>query len=119
MNRATEVAEIFNKRWRLRTMDNFKPENYGERWIKYIVQQHWSKYLHFILLAVAIFFGYLAIQDINSPATTTAVMFLFLAMIYFERWHFSNILRKQQAQIDSLKAELKAALPNNEAGSLH
>lgn len=96
-------------------MDNFIPENYGERWIKYIVQQHWSEYWHFIILALAIFFGYLAIQDISSPATAFAIMLLFLAIIYFERWHFSNILRKQQAQIDSLKAELKAALPSNEA----
>ncbi len=101
-------------------MDNFKPENYGERWIKYIVQQHWSKYWHFIFLAFAVFFGYFAIQDINiSNVMTFAVMFLFLAIIFFERWHLSNILRKQQAQIDSLKAELKAALPSNEAGSLH
>ena len=100
-------------------MDNFKPENYGERWIKSIAQQHWSKYWYFIWLAIAIYFGYYAIQDISSPATTATVMFLFMAIIYFERWHFSNILRKQQAQIDSLKAELKAALPSNEAGSLH
>jgi hypothetical protein len=100
-------------------MDNFKPENYGERWIKYIVQQDWGKHWHFICLAFAVFFGYFAIQDIKSPATTSAVMFLFLAIIYFERWHFSNILRKQQAQIDNLKAELKTTLPSNKAGSLH
>src|SRR5215204_4541511 len=108
MNNATEIAEIFNKRWRSKTMDNFKLENYGERWIKYIVQRHWGKYWHFICIMFAIFFGYFAIQDIDSSPTTFAIMFLFLAVIYFERWHFSAILRRQQAQIDSLRAELKA-----------
>jgi hypothetical protein len=100
-------------------MENFKPENYGERWINYIVQQNWGKHWHFIFLVFAVFFGYFSIQHINSFSPTIPVMFFLLAGIYFERWHFSNILRRQQAQIESLRAELKTTFPGAEADSHH
>jgi hypothetical protein len=96
-------------------MDNFKPENFGERWIRYIVQSFpensWNRYSPFICVVFAAFFGYFSIQDIKSPAIIFVVIFLFMAIIYFERWHFSCILRKQQAQIDSLNKELNSIAP--------
>ena len=97
-------------------MNNFKPENFGERWIKYIVQSllpenSWNKYLSLIFVMFAVFFGYWSIPDIKSPTTTFAAIFLLMALIYFERWHFSCVLRKQQAQIDSLSKELNRIAP--------
>ncbi len=92
-------------------MNRIRPENLGEKWVLYIVkntlEERWStKYYPPIMVALAIFVGILASLDKNIILMVVAISLLFEALILFERWHFTRIIKRQQEQIDGLDKEL-------------
>ncbi len=93
-------------------MNDFKSENRGEKWVISIVQSlaedKWGKHLPFLFVACAALLGYLSVQTKSTIAITATVANLLIALIYFERWHFSRIIKRQQAQIDGLSKQLNA-----------
>jgi len=96
-------------------MNGFKSENWGEKWVIAIVQSlagdKWGKRVPFLFVAGAALLGYLSVQTKSTIAITATVANLLIALIYFERWHFSCIIKRQQAQIDNLSKQLNIITP--------
>lgn len=97
-------------------MNKIRYENLGERWALHIVKSmsgdKWvtnTKYYHPLFIAAAVLQGAVLIVSISKKDFFTmamAIALLLEILIYFERWYFTCIIKRQQEQIDSLNKEL-------------
>ena len=76
---------------------------FGERWVLYITGKAsiWSA-VFCILISVIFFYKYFSSTDDSS--LNSGIMWIVLALVWFERSLFSKFIEKQQTEIEKLKS---------------
>ncbi len=91
-------------------MDAVTPKSRGEKWVLFMGQYASGKWGIWVGLGIALLEGYSFLTTGNTSHLSLVVVWLLVALVYFERQHYYRIIQKQQAQLKSYQQKSEHTL---------
>ena len=89
-------------------MKKIEAKNYGERWVLWCIRKvnKWDFLIPLLCFSLlGLFFSYFV--HVREFYLVWFVLGLGMSITYYERYHFSKIIKRQQAQIEDLEEKIK------------
>jgi len=85
--------------------NQFKTDVLGEKWVLWLGERSSWKFFPIIFLTLGILLIFQGLSYNNEPGEFFGIVFILFSIWWYERYHFYQIIVKQQKIIDKMSSE--------------